>query len=163
MRRCMNIVVLTCVLSSLVLPVGAEAMISGSAVDRFDLYRTRNWVYNVIGRPDSIEWNDNFGTNLEIYRVSNSREIESVFVGYGGDGQVHIMAQLYRPGTTSVGRLCADIEGKGGRHVSSSWNTTAYAVTHLATGRTAYAAVENNRDVGPVLMVLSQEAWNILQ
>ncbi|QTX32574.1 hypothetical protein KAR29_01115 [Aminithiophilus ramosus] len=142
--------------------VPGHAMVSAFIADRLDLYQGRNWIYQNVGGPDRIEWSGNFGTNLEMYRISDSPLFDSVFVGYSADGFVHVMGQIYRPGVATVGSLCANLEGQGGRFVGSNWNGRAYLMSHKRTGRSVYAVVEPNANLGPVLYLLTQEAWNVL-
>lgn len=138
------------------------AMVSASRADWLDLYQGRAWVYQNVGTPDSVDWNSNLGTNLETYRISNSPQFDSVFVGYSGDGFIHVMGQIYRPGVATVNGLCSMIQGQGGILVQSNWNGRAYMMRHNSTGRNVYAIVEPNANLGPILYLLTAEAWSVL-
>ncbi len=140
----------------------SHAMVSAVRADRLDLYQARAWVYRNVGAPDSVEWNGNLGTNLENYRISNSPQFDSVFVGYSGDGFIHVMGQIYRPGVATVNGLCNMIRNQGGVVVQSNWNGRAYMMRHVGTGRNVYAVVEPNATLGPILYLLTAEAWNVL-
>ena len=138
------------------------AMVSASRADWLDLYQGRAWVYQNVGTPDSVDWNSNLGTNLETYLISNSPQFDSVFVGYSGDGFIHVMGKIYRPGVATVNGLCSMIQGQGCILVQSNWNGRAYMMRHNSTGRNVYAIVEPNANLGPILYLLTAEAWSVL-
>lgn len=150
------------VVSMLLSNTKAYSMISASRASWLDLYKGKAWVYQNVGAPDSVDWNSNLGTNLENYRISNSPSFDSTFVGYGGDGIIHVMGQIYRPGVTNISEVCRMIENQGGVLTRSNWGGRAYRMKHINTGRTVYAVVESNANLGPVLYILTPEGWNSL-
>lgn len=138
----------------------ALARVSQNLADRLDLFRERSWVYNNVGEPDSIEWNNTFSTEFELYRISGSSYFDWFFVSYGLDNQVNVLGQIYRKGYMSGYEVCDELESIGAIPVGKTSLGEIYRIQHTRTGKSILVAVQDMKALGKtVVYLLTRDVW----
>ena len=140
---------------------GAWASISQGLAERLDLFLGRSWVYSNVGEPDSVDWNNTFNAELEMYRISGSSYFDWYFVSYGLDGKVNVLGQIYKKGYMSGYEVCDELESQGGFPVGTTGIGKIFRIQHTRTGISIRVAVHDNKKLGQtVVYMLTQDAWD---
>ena len=140
--------------------VSTWASVSQGLAERLDLFMGRSWVYSNIGKPDSVDWNNTFKAELEMYRISGSSYFDWYFVSYGLDGKVNVLGQIYKKGYMSGYEVWDDLESKGGFPVGTTGLGKIFRIQHTRTGKSIRVAVQDNKKLGQtVVYMLTQDAW----